>query len=432
MIKKTVSIAFSFLLCISLLQADSFLKKEFFREFLIPFETRELHTVSSDTHDPLIDSLIAYADRLGERMNGTVLIARHDTILVEKSYGYLELFKSTRGYENITADQLEILRGENKNAMTNHTVFDLASISKQFTAAAILKLFHDGKLLLTDSLGKYIPGTPYSKVTIRQMLSHNSGLPEYFNFNYALYDTTPFVTNEQLIKVLKREKAQWMFRPGEGYSYTNTNYALLASIVSIVSGMKFEQYVRDFLWKPAGMKDTYFFTELVVLYPDENQPDIHIHCGQEFANVKPKSIDNTPIARGHFKGGQLAQYDRLNGVLGDKGIYTTTEDLIRWTNTYFVDYKILPKEIIEEATSTRNKTIKGTIPKDLYGYGLHLENKEHGFIVYHGGLWNGFHNLWLYRPKDGVQIIFLSNFYNYSHPGQSKLFLDLFDKAEKK
>lgn len=431
MIKKISIIAFSFLLCLSFLQADSFIKDEVFHEYLIPFETRELHTISADIHDPLIDSLIAYADRLGQRMNGTVLVARHDTIFVEKSYGYLELFKSTRGYEDITAEQLEILRGEKNNAITNHTIFGLASVSKQFTAAAILKLFHDGKLQLSDSLGKYIPGTPYGKVTIRQMLSHNSGIPEYFNFNYTLYDTTPFITNEQLVNVLKREKVQWMFRPGEGYNYTNTNYALLASIVSIVSKMPFEQYVRDYLWKPAGMKDTYFFTELVGLYPEGKQPNISIRCGQEFAKVKPKSIENTPIARGHFKGGPLAQYDRLNGVLGDKGVYTTTEDLVRWTNAYFIDYKILPKEIIDEATSTRNKTIKGTIPKDLYGYGLHLENKEHGFIIYHGGLWNGFHNLWLYRPKDGLQIIFLSNFYNYSHPGQSKLFLDLFDKAGK-
>lgn len=429
--KKTAIILFAFFLGISFLKADSFMKDGLFDEFLIPFQNRELYRVPVD--DPLIDSLAAYADRLGERLNGVVLVARHDTILLEKAYGYLELFKNTRGYENVTDNDLEALRNHQGNAMTTNTLFELASVSKQFTAAAILKLCHDGKLKLTDSLEQYIPGTPYGKVTIKQMLSHNSGLPEYFNFDYTVYDTTPFISNEQLIEVLKKNPTQWMFKPSQGYSYTNTNYALLASIVSIVSGMKFEQYVRDYLWKPAGMKDTYFFTELVGLYPNNQQPAISVRKGQEFANVRAlDGITSHPISRGHFKGGSLAQYDRLNGVLGDKGVYTTAEDLVRWTNTYFIDCKILSKEMIAAATQMQNKTAKGIIPKDLYGYGLHLEDKENGYIVYHGGLWNGYHNLWVYRPKDGVQIIYLSNFYNYSHPGQSRIWLKLIDEMMKR
>ena len=100
-------------------------------------------------------------------------------------------------------------------------------------------------------------------------------------------------------------------------------------------------------------------------------------------------------------------------------------------NTHFIDCKILPKELIAEATKIQNKTSNGIIPKDLYGYGLHLEDKENGYLVYHGGLWNGYHNLWVYRPKDGVQIIYLSNFYNYSHPGQSRIWLKLIDEMMK-
>lgn len=429
--KKTAIILFAFFLGISFLKADSFMKDGLFDEFLIPFQNRELYRASAD--DPLIDSLTAYADRLGERLNGVVLVARHDTILVEKAYGYLELYKSARGYDFTTNEQLEAARNKSSNAMTTNTLFELASVSKQFTAAAVLKLCQEGKMQLTDTLGQYISGTPYSKVTIKQMLSHNSGIPEYFNFNYELYDTTPFITNEQLVEVLKKNPTQWMFKPSQGYSYTNTNYALLASIVSIVSGMKFEQYVRDYLWKPAGMKNTYYFTELVGLYPDRQQPAISVRKGQEFANVRAlDGITSSPISRGHFKGGSLAQYDRLNGVLGDKGVYTTAEDLVRWTNTYFIDCKILPKELIAEATKMQNKTSNGIIPKDLYGYGLHLEDKENGYLVYHGGLWNGYHNLWVYRPKDGVQIIYLSNFYNYSHPGQSRVWLKLIDEKMKR
>ncbi len=425
--KRIVFLFFIIFLGTSLLSADYFAKEEKTQEPVITFQPRDLHYVSSSTGDPLIDSLMVYADRLGENLNGVVLIARHDTVLVEKAYGYLELFKCAKGYKYTTDDQLVKARNKTSNVVTTNTLFDLASISKQFTAAAILKLCQMGRLKLTDTLGDYVSGTPYGKVTIKQLLTHNSGIPEYFNFNYTLYNTEPFVTNEQLVKVIRKSPAQWQFSPGNGYDYCNTNYALLASIVTEVAGMPFEQFVRKNLWEPAGMKETYFFTELVGL--GQQQPNISIRSGQEFANVRAiDSLTENPISRGHFRGGSLAQYDRLNGILGDKGIYTTAEDLVRWTNSFFIDCKILPKEYIEQATQMQNKTIRGTIPKDLYGYGLHLENKTNGFVVYHGGLWNGYHNLWLYRPQDGIQIIFLSNFYNASHPGQSTVFLDLIDQ----
>ncbi len=432
MSKKSIIILCLFLLGISFLGTDIYpnIPEDSTENAVIPFQTRSLYRMPQNVGDPLVDSLTLYADLLGKNLNGVVLIARHDTILVEKAYGYLELFKSTKGYPYKTAAELISARDKSSNHMTTNTLFDLASISKQFTAAAILLLCRDGRISLNDSLGKYIPGTPYSRVTIKQMLSHNSGIPEYFNFNYTGYDTTPFITNDQLIRVLQRSSAQWNFRPGDNYHYCNTNYALLASIVAKVSEMPFEQFVRDNLWKPAGMKDTYFFTELVGLYPNGSQPAIHVTKGAEFVNVRvTENLTDNPISRGHFRGGSLAQYDRLNGILGDKGVYTTAEDLVRWTNAYFISYTILEKEYIEQATHMQNKTRKGIIPKDLYGYGLHLEDsRENGYLVYHGGLWNGYHNLWLHRPKDDIQIIFLSNLYNSSHSGQSKKFLSLIDR----
>lgn len=436
MLKKIATILFVSLVGISFLSADSFLKKDFKEnadpEVSHPFQKRSLYHVNT-TESPLIDSLLVYIDRLGENLNGVVLIARNDTILAEKAFGTLELFKNAKGYAYNTDQQLTAARNQLSNKMTSEALFDLASISKQFTAAAILHLCYHGKIQLTDTLGQYISGTPYGKVTIQQLLSHNSGIPEYFNFSYTSYNTEPFVTNNQLVRVLKKQPVQWNFTPGNGYNYCNTNYALLASVVTHISQMPFEQYVRDNLLKPAGMKNTYFFTELVGIYPNNQQPTLSIRAGQEMANIRIlDSITNNPICRGHFRGGLLAQYDRLNGVLGDKGIYTTAEDLVRWTNAYFIEEKILPKSFVQQAISIQNKTLKGTLPKDLYGYGLHLEEKTNGFVVYHGGLWNGFHNLWLYRPKDHIQIVFLSNFYNASHVGQSKVFLTLIDQMNSK
>ncbi len=435
MLKRISIIFFVFFLCISFLKADCFLRKDSSGGFLVPFSIKNLTTAIPDignTNDreALIDSLTLFADNLGKRLNGTILIARHDTILVEKAYGYLHLYRSHDGYGWMPASELEKRRLQPSNAMTSNSIFELASVSKQFTAAAILKLCSEERMSLSDTLGQYFPGIPYKEVTVRQLLTHTSGLPEYFNFEYKIYDTATFITNDDLVRILVKTKPQRMFLSGQGYKYCNTNYALLASIVSIVSGESFEQYVRDHLWKPAGMKNTFFFTELVGLYPGGEQPECAVRKGQDYVNVKPlEGVTTLPLTRGHWRTGNLALYDRLNGIIGDKGVFTNAEDLVRWANVYFMEYQILTKDWIDEATRCQNKLPNGTVPRDMYGYGVHLEESpEHGFIVYHGGLWNGYHNLWAYRPSDGLIIIFLSNLYNSSHSGQSNELLNIYDR----
>lgn len=431
--KKSIFIFITFILCIGLLSADSFHLEDIFTELSIPFANKELHHTKRSSSDPLMDTLLRFADTLGQRMNGTLIIAKNDTILVEKAYGYLQLYKNNRGYEGLAMEQLDSVRNLKNNRMTTETIFDLASVSKQFTAAAILKLCYEEKMSLQDSLGKYFPNMPYHTVTVREMLNHTSGIPEYFNFNYALYDTSTFISTSQLCRVMRNNKFDRIFKPSGGFAYTNTNYVLLAKIVEIVAEQPFEQYVRDNLWKPAGMKHTYFFTELVGLYPeDAPRPHASVRKGQELVDIQPLR-DNfpVPIARGHFKGGSLAKYDRLNAILGDKGVYSNVEDMLRWTHTFYIECKILPKEWVEMACESQNILPSGIIPKKLYGYGVHLENnKEHGWLVYHGGLWNGFHNLWLYRPSDGTICIFLSNFYNASHVGKSNELLNIIDQYQ--
>ena len=431
---KRISIAFFvFFLCVSFLKADTLSRDSSGCGFVVPFQLKALTAaVPTDISDNpvLMDSLNMFADKLGERLNGTVLIARHDTILLQKTYGYLELFKSYDGYGWMSASDLSKRRRMYANTMINNSLFELASVSKQFTAAAVLKLCSEEKISLTDTLGKFFPELPYGEITIRQLLNHTAGLPEYFNFDYEVYDTSTFVTNEQLIRVLAQSKPKRMFLSGLGYKYCNTNYAVLAAIVAQVAGMPFEQYVRDSLWKPAGMKNTYFFTELVGLYPGNVQPEFHVRKGQDYVNVKPiENITSRPLTRGHWRDGRLAIYDRLNGILGDKGVYTTAEDLLRWTNVYYMEYQILQQNWIDMATQKQNKLPDGTYPRDLYGYGVHLEESpDHGFLVYHGGLWDGYHNLWLYRPADGLVIIFLGNYYNSAHTGKSNELLGIYDR----
>lgn len=338
-----------------------------------------------------------------------MLIAQDNRILTQKAGGYIQLYKKSRGYGNLNYGQLTDLREQPSNRMTTASLFDLASASKQFTAAAILKLCEQGKLQLTDSLKKFFPQLPYRTVTLHQLLTHTSGIPEYFNFSYTIYDTAYYVDNLQLIRILSQRKLPRRFPPGTRFSYCNTNYALLAAIVSQVADMRFEEYVHRYLWEPAGMTQTCFFTEL--------------------DSLRKQNVAAT-IARGHWKNGALADYDRLNGITGDKGVYSNLEDLLKWTNAFFVQHKIIAENLVTKATEQENILSGGRMPENIYGYGFRIEeNPVHGTLIYHGGLWNGFLNLYLYRPEDRLLIIFLSNYYSPAHKGKSDAVLHIMDGA---
>lgn len=367
-----------------------------------------------------IEAMEFVAHEMSQKLNGVMLVAVRDTVLVEHAYG--ELCLTGTPPRRVVRDN---------NRITKTTLFDLASISKQFTAVAVLQLCEQGKINLSDPITKYFPNLPYSGVTIKHLLTHTSGIPEYFDFKYTVYDSSAFVDNQHLIRVLEKQKYAKTFATGTKFDYVNTNYALLAALVEQVSGMEFEEYVHEYLFKPAGMNNTFFFTEIV---------GIDAKHGKTYSNVDPKSesvpvlplpmgeVVDVPLARGHRKDAKVAQYDRLNGIFGDKGIYSNVEDMLCWANALFIDYKILPKEWVDLASQRENQLNNGNLPKSIYGFGYRIEESpSHGKLVYHGGLWNGFQNLFLYRPSDNVVIIFLSNFYNRAHAGRSNEMLNILD-----
>ena len=367
-----------------------------------------------------IEALEFVANEMSQKLNGVMLVAVRDTVLMEHACG--ELVLTGLPPRPCMADH---------NTMTNTTLFDLASISKQFTAAAVLQLCAQGKIRLEDSITYYFPNLPYPGVTIKHLLTHTSGIPEYFDFKYTVYDSSAFIDNQQLLQVLEQKRYAKTFATGTKFDYVNTNYAILASLVELVSEMPFEEYVHENIFKPAGMENTCFFTEIVGIDDKHDKEYPKVSPKSEYANVLPLpagDVVTVPIARGHKKEVRCAQYDRLNGILGDKGIYSNVEDMLRWANAYFIDYKILPKEWVELATQRENQLNNGQSPKSIYGYGLRIEESpKHGKLVYHGGLWNGFQNLFLYRPSDNVVIIFLSNFYNRAHAGRSNEILNILD-----
>lgn len=407
--KKTI-FAIVVLVCFVLtLKADTFtvfFTEERYRQYL-------LDTIG-DRYD--IEGLEFVANEMSDKLNGALLVAVRDTVLVEHAYGELRL-TGAPPHRDVPET----------NRITENTLFDLASISKQFTAVSVLQLCAKGKINLDDTITHYFPNLPYKEVTIRHLLTHTTGIPEYFKFKYTLYGSVAFVDNDLLLQVLERQKYPKTFQTGTKFEYVNTNYAILAALVTQVSGLPFEEYVHENLFKPAGMKNTCFFTEIVGIDAKHGKKYANVNPKDEEVSVQPLPTD-VPIARGHRKVAVTAKFDRLNGVLGDKGIYSNVEDMLCWANALFIDYKILPKEWVDLASQRENQLNDGTLPKSIYGYGYRIEESPaHGKLVYHGGLWNGFQNLFLYRPSDKVVIIFLSNLYNKAHVGRSDQMLNILD-----
>ena len=191
--------------------------------FNSPFGTNPWDTIG-DRYD--IEGLEFVANEMSDKLNGVMLVAVRDTVLIEYAYGELKL----------TGEPPRRDVPEN-NRITETTLFDLASISKQFTAVSVLQLCAQGKISLDDTITLYFPDLPYRGVTIKHLLTHTSGIPEYFKFKYTVYGSAAFVDNQHLLQVLEKQKYAKTFQTGTKFEYVNTNYAILAALVAQVSGL---------------------------------------------------------------------------------------------------------------------------------------------------------------------------------------------------
>jgi len=324
-------------------------------------------------------------DSLCENLNGSVLLAFGDQVFYKKEVGFKRLAKKTP-----------------ENAIDHETLFELASISKQFTAVAILQLYEAKKLNLNDNVTMFLPNFPYGNITIRHLLTHTSGLPEYMDFPEKDFNKSEPLSNAQLYKYLERVKPKILSQPGTRFKYINTNYALLTSIVEQITEIPFEQYVRKEIFTPAGLHLACFATELE---------------------------DKTNYTKGHLANLSERPFHFQNGVIGDKGIYANVDEIYRWMKAFLIDYKILSKNVVEQAIQPQNTLLKGN-PSEYYGYGLRIESEgDTGYLVYHGGLWRGFQNNMVYRPSDQYIFIVLSNLRNGAPIGVNGRLLRIIDGA---
>lgn len=315
------------------------------------------------------------AKRKYHNFNGNVLIAEKGRIVYKKSFGLADF--------------------KNKKPLTDESVFNIASISKQFTAAAVMLSVERGLLSLDDSLAKYFPEIPYAGITVRQMLTHTSGLPEQNEFMFKYWNREAPITNKDMVEFLVKYKPEAAFKPGEDFKYCNTNYSLLAMIVEKASGQTFQDFVTKNVFEPLEMRQTRFLNPSAGNYktiPNQTENYIADTEGKEF--LLPQDIPEYKNAVA------------LTGLVGAGNIHSTATDLLKWQES-LKTAKILKRESIEQMESPQVKaSVDGS---DAYGYGLAIKSIYGDTRVYHYGGTLGYWNSLQHFKKTDRTIIVLTN-----------------------
>tara|TARA_R110002126_G_scaffold291415_2_gene452242 strand:+ start:17980 stop:19191 length:1212 start_codon:yes stop_codon:yes gene_type:complete len=313
-----------------------------------------------------LDSLLKRINKRHD-FHGAILVAKNNKIVYQNQIGYADFRKKT--------------------VITEEFTFQLASVSKQFTAAAIMLLNERNKIKLSDTVNTYFPNFPYKNVTIKNLLNHTSGLPKYFWVAEHEWQDAKPPTNTELMKLLPSSKAQRFFKPGRNFDYSNTGYFVLASIVEKVSGVSFQDFVKKNIFEPLDMNNSY-------VYSFKND------------TVRQNQLKGYRLYRGwrHLTIGNTVN----DAIVGDKNVYSTLEDLFKWT--YGLNSGLLITKESLELMYTAGKTIYGR--KVPYGFGFRVEARDENNI-YHYGKWNGFSTaLTNYLEDDLVVIVLEHTSYN--------------------
>ncbi|SDX05064.1 serine hydrolase domain-containing protein [Flavobacterium degerlachei] len=327
------------------------------------------------------DTLDSYFSNLYEAkmFNGAVAVKRKGKLIFKKAYGIANLEKQT--------------------PFLTTTSQEIASVSKQFTAAAILLLQQENKLKVTDLATTYLGDDfPYKDITISQLLSHTAGLPDYEPYFRKNWDPTIIAYNKDILQYFKTQKPAILTVAGEKYNYSNTGYILLAEIVNAASGTTLEHYLSKKVFKPMQMNSS-FFLGRDSIWEKKNYAPGYMFSLTECKNVIPETLANN------------AYYRFLSGRLGSGRLSSNIDDLIKW-DEFLHDDSIFNKALKELAFTVHPPT------KDSsdYGYGWHIINDSvKGKTVYHTGSWAG--NLTYIRRSLVTKdlVIILNNTHNSAY-----------------
>lgn len=291
----------------------------------------------------------------------TALVARKGKIIYEKAFGMANL-------------ELDV-------PMKTDNVFRIGSLTKQFTAVAILQLIEQGKLNLQDEITRFIPDYPVqgSKITIEHLLTHTSGIQNYTAMKdyheRMMLDLKP----TEMIDHFKNEPLR--FAPGTKWNYSNSNYFLLGYIIEIISGKTYAEYLEEHIFNPTGMTKSLYSSDIKLV---KDRVGAYSKAETGFENALPIS-STQPYAAG--------------------SIQSTVEDLLKWNQALHA-YKLIKKESLDKAF-TNYKLTDGK--ESNYGFGFRFGNIYESPSIWHGGGINGFVTMEIYLPKEDVFVVLLAN-----------------------
>ena len=271
---------------------------------------------------------------------------------------------------------------ESKNKLEINSVYDIASVSKEFTAISILQLVERKQLELTDDIRKFIPDFPTQEniITIENLLTHTSGIKRHTDLNWAENEASKeFKKSIDVINYFKQDSLD--FLPNQKHSYVNMNYILLGHIIEKISGKTYEEYIRKNIFEPLNMSNTFF--------PKD---------GQNITN-KPKGYEKE---NNDFVPHRPHSYSQSKGP---GAIHSTANDLAKWYEG-LATFKIISKESLYKAWQPYRVN---DIELSNYGYGFYTDKKFGKFAVFHNGFIFGYSTSDLYFPEDDVLILVFSN-----------------------
>ncbi|MEG1377975.1 MAG: serine hydrolase domain-containing protein, partial [Myroides sp.] len=276
------------------------------------------------------------------------------------------IFEDYQGYANY----------QNKEKINDSTPMHVASVGKVFTGITILRLINEGKISLDQKVNTILTGFPFDDITVRLLLNHRSGLPYYGNFTAkpGMWDTKKTLTNKDVLNLLETKGIKLDFRPNTRFTYSNTNYVVLALIVEQVTKKSFQDAMKELILQPLKMNNTFVLDNL------ENKDK---------------------ITQSYHANNQKMHWDYLDGTYGDKNIYTTARDMLKLDKALYSDNFI-------------SKALKGEMYKGYsyeksgannYGLAIRMvEPKEDSGNLYtfHNGWWRGNRTSYVTLRKDTI------------------------------
>ncbi|MBX9734356.1 MAG: beta-lactamase family protein, partial [Chitinophagaceae bacterium] len=303
--------------------------------------------ISTHAQDRAISNIVdSFVNK--EQFSGVVLVADNGKVVFNSAYGYRNF-----------AEAIPVKRTD---------IFELASVSKQFTAMAIMILQERGKLDIDDSVSQYLE-IPYADITIRHLLNHTSGLPDYQAIMDSYWDKTKVAGNTDILAYLNRYKPKPLFAPGEKYNYSNTGYVLLASIAEKASGIDFIEFCRKEIFQKLGMKDT------------------DIRSLEEKARIKNFALGHMYVAeRNQFIRADSFPSSNYTIWLGNrKGpgrISSTAADLLKWDRALYTQ-QLVKQSTLDEAFTPATLN-NGAISNYGFGWDIKTDSSGNKYVMHNG------------------------------------------------